>query len=238
MSGPLDGRRIALTQPERGRIDDAVVAAGADVVHVPLIFFAPPTDGGAALAAVAERLDDFDWLVVASATAAEAIAAVATLPPALRVAAVGAATAGRLAECTGRTADFIPTVARRRALVAEFPVESGSVLVLASSRSPDELPVGLRRRGLTVEVVEAYRTDLRTPSSGELAAIVECDAMLLASSSAVESWAACDAAPGPPVVAIGPSTAATAAERGIDIAATAASPSPSDVVAAIAVAIG
>jgi uroporphyrinogen-III synthase len=99
------------------------------------------------------------------------------------------------------------------------------VLVPASSRARDELPLGLRRLGFEVEVVEAYRT-VEPPQLAE--SVRRCldhgfDAVTFASPSAVEGFAgaAGDRARGLAAAVIGPSTEAAARDAGFDVRAVA-----------------
>jgi uroporphyrinogen III methyltransferase/synthase len=84
----------------------------------------------------------------------------------------------------------------------------------------DVLPDGLRRAGWTVDVVDAYRTVAATVGSEERAAVASADIVTFTSSSTVERFVeAFGAEAAPSVVAcIGPITAATARDLGLDVA--------------------
>lgn len=238
--GALAGRRVVLTRPAVGSLGAALAGAGAEVVHVPLISIEPPSDGGNALAAALIDLDSFDWLVVTSANGARAVGPAAVDRTALRLAAVGPATAAVLAGLARRDVDLVPRRHRVDGLLAEFPPGSGRALVAQADRARATLADGLRALGYEVSVVEAYRTALRAPSADELVVLDEADVVLLASGSALEGWLAGGAAPAeirPAVVAIGPPTAAAAARLGVPVAAVASTPADADVVAAVAAAL-
>jgi uroporphyrinogen-III synthase len=77
---------------------------------------------------------------------------------------------------------------------------------------------GLRARGATVEVVDAYRTVGLEPTAAELAGLDGADAILLASGSAARALAAA-ATPSERtlVVCIGPATAGAARAAGLRV---------------------
>ena len=75
------------------------------------------------------------------------------------------------------------------------------------------LAEGLRAKGWTVDVVEAYRTVAARPSDEALAAAAKADAIAFTSASTVTSWLALGTTLPPVVACIGPVTAATAAEH-------------------------
>lgn len=224
--GPLAGRRIVTTRDAPGRLDRELAEAGADVVNVPLIEIAPPSDGGAALAAALARIDRFDWLVVTSRHGAERLDR--PIPDGVRTAAVGTATAAALAGATGRPVDLVPDVQRADALVAAFGRHGtrdgarGRVLLAQADRAEPTLATGLRRLGHEVDVVTAYETRLRTPTPAEVDAALAADAVAFASGSAAEAWVATIGVRTPPVVgAIGPTTARMAREHGLTVTAVA-----------------
>jgi len=230
VSGPLAGKRIAITRPETGELEARLGALGASVVHVPLIEVDDPIDGGMQLRAALARLAAFDWLVVTSANGATRTGPAAAAHPALRLAAVGPATAAALAAAAGRDVDLVPAVARAEGLLAEFPLQPTRVLLAQADRARRTLADGLAARGHTVESVVAYRTVARRPTPDEVRALKTADAVLLASGSAAAAWADAVGAGAPPVlVAIGPVTASDAAARGLRIAHVATSPDASSV---------
>lgn len=230
MTGPLAGKRIAITRPETGELGTRLVALGATVVHVPLIEVGDPVDGGVQLRAALARLAAFDWLVVTSVNGATRAGPAAAAHQALRLAAVGPATAAALAAAAGRDVDLVPSEARAEGLLAEFPPEPARVLVAQADRARRALADGLVARGHTVESVVAYRTVARRPSPDEVTDLTTADAVLLASGSAAAAFAdaiGTDAAP--VLVAIGPVTASDAAARGLRVAHVATAPDAASV---------
>jgi len=228
---------VVVTRPEAGELAAALERAGFEVAHVPLIAVEPPDDGGAALAGALSRLGGFEWLVVTSANGARAVGAAAAAAPAVRLAAVGAATARVLEGLAGRAVDLVARDQRAAGLLAELPDVAGSVLVAQADRASGEVVAGLRDRGVDVEAVTAYRTVARAPSAGELEWLRTADAIVLASPSAAESLrAATSIDPATRLVAIGPTTAAAVRAFGLPVT-TSASPSLGDIAAAVAAAL-
>lgn len=241
MVGSLAGRRIVLTRPSPGRLDDRLRQLGADVSHIPLITIGDAGDHGAALAQALARLDDYDWLVVTSANGAERVGAAARRSP-VRLAAVGSATATALAELAGRPVDLVPAVQRTAGLLDAFPRLPAAVLVAQGNLAGGELVDGLRSLGCDVTAVEAYATVRRRPTDVELDTLRRADVVVLASGSAATAWVETEhdvtgspgwAAVQSAVVTIGPQTAVVAGRLGMVVAAVSSTPSTDDVVTAI-----
>jgi uroporphyrinogen-III synthase len=230
VTGPLAGKRIAITRPATGELGARLAELGATVVHVPLIEVGDPVDGGVQLRAALARLAAFDWLVVTSANGAARAGPAAARHPALRLAAVGPATAAALAAAAGRDVDLVPSEARAEGLLAEFPPQVARVLIAQADRARRTLADGLVERGHTVESVIAYRTVARHPSPEEVTMLTGADVVVLASGSAATALAdALGAGSAPMIVAIGPVTASDAAARGLRVAHVATSPDASSV---------
>jgi uroporphyrinogen-III synthase len=238
----LAGRTIVVTRPSPGTLADRLTDAGATVEHVPLIAIGPPGDGGAALRAALADLGGFDWLVVTSANGAAAVGDAVADAPHLRLATVGTATAAELESRCGRPVDLVPTESNGAGLLADFP---GSrryrVLVAQADRAGNELVAGLQAAGHDVVAVEAYATKLSPPDGRQLDALGAADAVVLASGSAVESWASAAGAATPgglsavraAIVTIGRRTADAAARHGLAVDAVATAPNDDAVVAAV-----
>lgn len=218
---PLSGRRVVTTRERRGRLDSLLAGAGADVVHVPLISIAPAPAGPLDVALA--ELGTFDWLVVTSRHGAARVGAAAAAHPGVRLAAVGSSTAQVLEDLAGRRVDVTPERQTGADLVRALSGRTGRVLVAQADRADDTIAAGLGAHGFTVESVIAYRTMLRTPNRRELVAIGGADAVGFASGSAVDAWVDAVGVDTPPVaVAIGPTTAAAAERRGLEITHVAA----------------
>ncbi len=98
--------RVAVTRDEApdGPLSEALRHHGFEPFPCPAIADAPPPDP-APLRKAARALDDYHWLVVASARAVRALVEARDgrdLPAGLRTAAVGAKTAAALVDCGAR----------------------------------------------------------------------------------------------------------------------------------------
>ncbi|HEX9799834.1 MAG TPA: uroporphyrinogen-III synthase [Thermoanaerobaculia bacterium] len=194
---PLSGVGVVVTrdEPADGPLAERLARAGARVVAWPAVATAEPADP-APLAAALAALDRFDWLVVTSARAVAAVAArVATLPAALRVAAVGEATAAA-ARGALWPVDRVPETYSGEALVEAFRAAGDAagarVLFPAGDRAAPTVPDGLAELGAAVVRVEAYRTQ-PAPLDAERclasAAAGEVEVLTFASPSAVDGLA-------------------------------------------------
>ncbi len=221
---PLFGRRVVVTRTRQqaSRLTVALRDAGAEVVEVPAIEIVEPADGGAALLGAAGRLGEYDWVVVTSPNGAHRL--LAAVPDArafgrAKVAAIGPGTAAVLAN--GRiAADLVPDRFVAEALLDALPDGPGRLLLARAEIARDVLPDGLRARGWDVDVVDAYRTIPAAITDEQRAAVAGADLITFTSSSTVEhSMAAFGRGGLPPAVAcIGPVTAATARDHGLDVA--------------------
>ncbi len=220
----LDGCRVLVTRERPGELGAMLAARGATVVHVPLIEVIDPVDGARALRDSLSRLDQYDWLIVTSPAGAERVGSAARLATGVRLGAVGTATARALTQASGRRVDLVPAVQRAEALAAEFVAEAQRpqrVLIAQADIAAPTLADALRSAGHEVTTVTAYRTVAKDPAPDD--AVVEADAVLFASGSAVEHWCRAFGPTGPSlVVAIGPSTAAVADRLGLKVTAVAA----------------
>jgi uroporphyrinogen-III synthase len=229
---PLAGRTILVTRArhQAGRLTEALRAVGAEVVEIPAIAIVPP-DSYADLDRTLLNLSQYQWLIVTSANAVQALQArlaatgseVGALSH-LKIAAVGSATAAALREMG------IEVAVTPAEYVAESLVEAlGSrvdwqrVLLARAAVARDVIPDALRARGATVDVVDAYRTVIPEDSVTAIRTIFGPqgrvpDAVTFTSSSTVTNFEALLRAAGVPVpaamksVSIGPVTSATLRE--------------------------
>lgn len=197
----LRGRAILFTREEAGDVlDRRLSAAGALVRHVPLTRTAPPEDP-TPLRRAAARLSDFPWIALTSARAVEALSAALidvrglasesdTAGP--RWACVGRGTAEVLRARLGVEADVVPGEQNAGAL-ADAILACGkprTVLFPAAENARPDLPEKLRRAGVEVVQVCAYRTVQETPDPTSLLPPEgrdAWDAVVLASAAAVEA---------------------------------------------------
>jgi uroporphyrinogen III methyltransferase/synthase len=227
---PLFGRRVVVTRTRQqaSQLAAALREVGAEPVEVPVIEVADPLDGGAALREAAARLADFDWVVLTSPNGAQRLlAAVAATGGdarsfgTARLAVIGPGTAQALA-AGGLRPDLLPERFVAESLLDAFPdppAEGGRVLLARAEVARDVLPDGLRARGWAVDVVDAYRTVAAVLTDEQETALRSADVVTFTSSSTVErllELVGSDAIPSV-VACIGPVTAATAREHGLDV---------------------
>jgi len=223
-SRPLLGRRVVVTRArsQRSGLSAQLRRVGAAVVEVPVIEIADPDDGGAGLRAAASQLDSVDWVVLTSPNAATRF--LACLHDArdlggVAVAAVGPSTAEML-RASNVVADLVPERFVAEALVEVFPeapATGGRVLLPQAREARPVIAAGLRAKGWTVDVVQAYRTIPAQVGVADREAVTGADVVTFTSSSTVDNFvAAFGIASVPPIVAcIGPVTAATARAHGL-----------------------
>ena len=145
----------------------------------------------------------------------------------VRLAAIGPGTAEALA-AANLVPDLVPPRFVAESLVEALPAApaggGGSVLLVRAAVARDVLPAGLAATGWAVDVVEAYRTEPVPLDADAARAVAGAEVVTFTSSSTVTNFlAALAQAPAPPAVppvvaAIGPVTAATAREHGLDVA--------------------
>lgn len=244
---PLFGARVLVMRPEGQTVDIVrrLRDEGADPVVVPILRIAPPSDPEPLRRAIA-RIGDYAWLVLTSANGVEAVfrelerqGKDARALGSTRLLAIGPATAAKLAS-HGVRADIVPGEFRGEAaaealLAAIGPRAEGvPVLIARAEVAREALPEKLRRAGVAVEVVPAYRTEGPTDEDARRIARAvrdrEVDVVVLTSPSSAEKLVACleregvsprDALSKLVVASIGPVTSEAASSLGIPIACTA-----------------
>jgi uroporphyrinogen-III synthase len=213
--------RVAVTRAaaQADQLGQRLRSAGFEPVAVPVIDIVDAADGGAELRAAAARLAQpgrYDWVVLTSVNGAERLLAVAPRPWPAKVAAIGSATASCLAD-HGVTVSLVPPRFVAESLVDSFPRGPGTLLLTRAAVARDVLPDGLRAKGWTVDVVEAYRTVAPEIDEGQRREIAGCDIVTFTSPSTVHNFVelfGVDAVP-PTVACIGPVTAAACREHAI-----------------------
>ena len=165
---PLHGLTVAvLRTPEQARgLIGRLASLGAHVIGAPALKLEPPEDWTAVDASL-RRLEHYDWLVLTSANGVDALFArlsalqldARALAP-VRIAAVGPATAARLAE-HGIRADVVPPEAVGESL-AESLTAAGAggrrILLLRAAVGRAELVRRLEAAGAVCEDLAVYRT--------------------------------------------------------------------------------
>ena len=234
----LSGRRVAVTRARDQASDLAakLAARGAEVVELPLIAVTKEIDKHALVDALSE-LGGYDWIVFTSPNGVRYFFEefrriyddVRSLGL-LRFAAVGEATAKAIqahwikVECLPKTAT---AEALADELIATGSLDSAKLLVVTGNLNRDVLVTKLEEARAIVDRLQVYKTE-KTDLAVEPAAADfrarGADAILFASSSAVQSFvdqaAALKLAPGakrPLAGSIGPQTSATMKAAGIPV---------------------
>jgi uroporphyrinogen-III synthase len=200
---PLRGRRILVTRPrnQSGKLQSALEAIGAEVIAIPTVEIVPP-DSCDALDAALSDTACYDWLVLTSANAVDAIASrlrFLDIPVealvAFEIAAIGKATADAI-NALGLQVELIPPRAIAESLVeALLPLvqnRNKRVLIIRASTARDVLPEALRAAGVSVTIAEAYQSIIPTASVDELqlALTAGIDAVTFTSASCVHNFVA------------------------------------------------
>lgn len=247
-AGPLAGRTVVVTRAraQAGDLSEALRRLGAVVLEAPVVELADPPDWGPCDAAVA-ALATYDWIAFTSANAvdrflargarvgrdiASALAAVRVgEAPGPRTAAIGAATARRLAARgipVALTADSSRAEGLFTALERLGAARPGRrVLIPRALEARETLPESLRAAGAAVDVVPVYRVVPAEFDAAPIAAVLRegrVDVVTFLSGSAARVFVdALRAAGGeaPPLarvraVVIGPVTAAVVRDLGFE----------------------
>lgn len=232
---PLHGRTIVVTRAaaQASRFVELLESAGATVVEAPTIVIDPPASW-APLDAALDAFDGFRWVIFTSVNGVAMVdrrlvergltwAAFA----AKRIAAIGPATAEALG-AHGIGAAIVPAEYRAEALVERLRDEirpGDGVLLPRAAQTRDLLVRELQATGARVVEVPVYETHIVSDTAERLRAAFgagRVDVVTFTSSSTVRHFAALFSDeerrrwfPGLTVAAIGPITAATAAELGL-----------------------
>ncbi|MCC7417611.1 MAG: uroporphyrinogen-III C-methyltransferase [Acidobacteria bacterium] len=236
---PLFGKRVLVTRArdQAAGFVQAIEAAGGEAIEAPMIRILPPDEYGPLDEACA-RAGSFEWIVFASRNAVDAFLERLLASPqdvralaGVRLCAVGAATAARLAE-RGLKADLVPPEYRAESIAQALgSVQGRRILLPRADIGREALADDLRRGGAQVVEVVAYRTGVAEPGREDEPDIYQMlldgriDVVTFTSPSAVRNFArvvgaepAADLLRPTVVAAIGPVTADAAAQFGITAA--------------------
>ncbi len=235
---PLFGKRILITRAAAQGTEFArcVAGRGGEAILAPTIVIGPPDDEIGARRTV-EELRQYRWIVFTSRNGVDtffaqlaALQADARRLADIKVAAIGSATAERLAHY-GIRADVVPRqfIGEELARALIGAANAGDrVLIYRAQEARDALPNMLTAGGLHPTVVGAYKTT--TAADPHFAEKLErADAVIFTSSSTVAGFCtllggdvrAAAALGGKIVACIGPITAQTARNRGLPVAVVA-----------------
>lgn len=222
----LAGTRVLVTRAEAqaAGLLLALETQGATAVLCPVIAIEP-------IAVPLERmkqLDRYEWLVLTSANGVDRLLellrqAEVSLPPHLKVAAIGPETATRC-----RLAGIEPSLIPARFIAEDLAEALGRVitrgarlLIARAAGSRDVLPKRLSGMGAIVHMLDTYRAVPPPALQERLAAVLpQVDLVTFTSSSTVRHFVGALAGPLPDQIAvacIGPITAASARELGVRV---------------------
>ena len=241
---PLFGRRIAVTRTREksSELRARLETLGAEVIELPLIQVAKKIDP-ATRDEVFDGFGSYDWLVFTSANGVRfffddflgKFSDVRSLGF-IRIACVGEATAAALNALHLR-ADLIPATATAEALAGELVekgLDSAKILVVTGNLNRDTLVKQLEDARAIVDCLPVYQTEknnLSADPAAENFRLHGADAILFASSSAVESFVAQAAAlqlakeaRRPLAGSIGPQTSEAMKKAGIPVDFSAKTP--------------
>ena len=244
MERRLEGKRVLVTRPKE-RVEELCFLLedeGAEVVSLPLLELRPPEDPRP-LAAAAEAIQRYRWVVFASSSAVdafvEALREAGTLSRmgVVKVAAVGPRTA-RTVESYGLKVAVEPAehtgLGLFEAMKDDLQPED-EVLLPAAEEGRRELELALREHGVRVTRVTAYRSTPAAlpPEVQEELRAAPPDVVLFASPRTVEVFleaAGRERLGQAKVVAIGPTTSGALARLGVEVSAVAERPTPEGLV--------
>jgi uroporphyrinogen III methyltransferase/synthase len=169
---PLHGARVLVTRSreQAAGLGEELARLGAVPVYFPVLAIAPPAST-AALDHAVSRLAEYDWLVLTSTNAVDALfermgasGIDARALAGCRVCAVGPATAASL-ELRGIIADLVPEEASGEGVLAalsgalgERGLAEARFLMPRAEEGRDVIPDGISAAGGRIDVVTAYRT--------------------------------------------------------------------------------
>lgn len=255
----LSGRRVAVTRAreQASELAGKLTALGAEVIELPLIRISKEISKDN-LADVMLELGSYDWIVFTSANGVrfffeefhrlfDDIRSLGLL----RFAAVGDGTARAIGEQHLKIEcqpDVATGEALAEALIATGSLDSAKVLVVTGSLNRDTLVSKLEAANAIVDCLQVYKTEITDLSAEPAAADFRArgaDAILFASSSAVQSFAdqaaALKLAKGatrPLAGSIGPLTSETMKKVGVPIDFTAKTPGLDSLVEALVKKLG
>ena len=166
---PMFGKRVLVTRAraQASKLTVSLEELGADVWELPAIAIQSPTDNYAELDTEIENIKTYDWLIFTSTNGVEhffsrlemAKKDVRSLANA-KICAIGSATASRLKEY-GVIADVVPEKYQAEGVLEalEGKIQQGEkVLIPRAKEAREVLPESLKEAGVDVKVVTAYET--------------------------------------------------------------------------------
>jgi len=233
----LVGKKILITRARKqsGEFATQLKKLGAEVIEFPTIEIVPPLRWKELDQAI-DQLKSYDWIIFTSANGVHFFwqrlretGKSNRLPSSLKVCAIGPATANQLKE-RGVSVHYIPKEFIAEAILKGFEkmtIKGKRILLARAKKARDILPKGLRKMGVEIDVVEAYRTVKPKGGSKRLKKLLTeggIDVITFTSSSTVNHFAELlnkedlkKLLKGIAIACIGPVTAKTAKEWGMKV---------------------
>jgi len=233
----LAGKRILITRAreQSGEFAAQLEKRGAEVIQFPTIEMVPPLRWGEVDRAI-DQLKSYDWIIFTSANGVSFFwqrmkerGKRIRLPSSLRVCAIGPATAHPLKE-KKVPVHYIPEKFVAESILEGFEkmfIKGKRILLARAKKARDILPKGLKKMGAQVDVVAVYRTVRPRGGSKKLKKLLaegKIDVIAFTSSSTVNHFAELlktedlkKLLKGVAIACIGPVTARTAKEWGLEV---------------------
>ncbi|MBQ9365575.1 MAG: uroporphyrinogen-III C-methyltransferase [Schwartzia sp.] len=236
---PLFGKTVLVTRSRSqiSKVTRRLEDLGANVIELPAIKISDPADNFEAIDAAISLLASYDWIIFTSVNGVTrffnrlfAQSKDARDLTRAHIAAIGSATAAKLKEY-GILTDIVPEEYKAEAMVKALKGEVAPgerVLIPRAAEAREVLPESLREHGAIVDVAPVYETLPSGVDAGDVVRSLKegkIDFATFASSSTVKNLVKMigDAAllKNTKTVAIGPITAKTCEDEGLNVAAVA-----------------
>jgi uroporphyrinogen III methyltransferase/synthase len=226
---------ITRAREQSGEFATRLNQLGVEVVEFPTIEIVPPSSWKALDQAI-DRITSYDWIIFTSANGVHFFfqrlkekGKTRRSLSGIKICAIGPATAEQVKK-KGIRIDFIPKKFIAEAILLGFKkmgVEGKRILLARAKEARDVLPIGLRKMGTEVDIVEVYRTIKPRGGAKRLRKLLDekkIDMITFTSSSTVTHFVELlkgtdykkmlkDVA----IACIGPITAQTATEQGMKV---------------------
>ncbi len=230
---PLFGKRILVTRPKHQawELAEALSDLGADVVEIPVIEIKCLPDGYAAIDSVLDNAGDYDWIIFTSGNGVtHFLSRIIMLSKDIRIlgktklAAIGSETASFF-RAFHLVPDYVPSKYVAEEFINQFPedVKGKSILIPRALEARETIPDELRARGADVTVIPVYQTKTNYSRAEDLKAQLSAgnlDIITFTSSSTVKAFVELAGNLELPkyvkIACIGPITAQTARENGLE----------------------
>lgn len=218
----LRGKRIVNTRAPHQQADLAALLRefGAESVAYPCIDITPPANTDALRDAL-RNLAAFDWLILTSSNTVRALMQLDAAPDwcAVKVAAVGQATADAYTQATGQPVQVVPDAQIAEGLAAALGTLHGQrVLLPQSAKARDTLAAALTASGAEIVTLTAYE-NITGSGGDDVPAMMDAgqiDALTFTSPSTITGFVqrAGDIGRDLPAACIGPRTGSAARDAG------------------------